>query len=144
MQKKLGLYLLALVAVFAILSPALAVDRTSLTPSNPPSLLKGTITALSANLNFVGDNAAGGYSFVSDGKEIILAWNTDSTNPYTVTVSSVAINGRTCDLPAAYSIAAGKVSVFGPYPNLGWRQTDKTVHIQASNDKIQLAIIRLP
>jgi hypothetical protein len=43
-----------------------------------------------------------------------------------------------------YSLAADDVAIFGPFPTAYYRQTDDKLHINTSDDNVQLAIIKLP
>jgi hypothetical protein len=118
--------------------------RTELTPFTAPTLTASSISANAADLTFVGSDSANGYQFASTGREYIIAWNTHATTAYTCTVTSVAINGRTNNLPSGYSLAAGEIGCFGPYPTKGWRQTNGKIYIDANNDAVKFAIVRIP
>jgi hypothetical protein len=80
----------------------------------------------------------------STGKELLVAYNSDGANTYTVTVTSVADPlGRTGDI-SAFSIAHGKIAIFGPFQQTGWRQPDGNLYYQANNAAILFSPIILP
>ncbi|MBX9877633.1 MAG: hypothetical protein K2Y22_04175 [Candidatus Obscuribacterales bacterium] len=130
-----------MLAAFMPLQAAHAV-RTTLTPVTCPNL-NSTISANGADFTFTGGDAANGYDFVSTGKEMVLIYNSDGANAYTATIKSAADElGRTGDI-TTYSLSAGEYAVFGPFPVLGWRQTTGKMNLDASNNAIKFAIIRL-
>lgn len=101
------------------------------------------ITALAADFVYTAADAVNGNSFVSTGRELVLV-NNSGGSAYTVTFSSVADSvNRTGDI-ATYSVGAGLFSVFGPFAQNGWKQSDGTVLVTASNAAIKFAVIRLP
>lgn len=100
--------------------------------------------ATGADFAFTAADAGSGNSFVSTGRELLLAQNASGATAYTVTVSSVADDlQRTGDI-TAYSVGAGKFSMFGPFGQPGWKQSDGTVHVTASNANVKFAVVRLP
>lgn len=81
--------------------------------------------------------------FVATGKEMILARNTHATDPYGVTITSVAdAYGRTKDIVVA-AIAAGVTKMFGPMPLHGWSNAGK-IELEATDASVKFAIVRLP
>lgn len=77
-----------------------------------------------------------------DRKTMVLAYNSDSS-AHTITFTSATDTlNRKGDI-AAYSMAALKISVFGPFQNIGW-QTGGLLLIDVSDPKVQLAVITLP
>ena len=101
------------------------------------------IAALGADFVFTAADSGAGNSFVSTGRELLLVQNSGGS-AYTVTISSVADNlQRTGDI-TTYSVGAGLFSMFGPFSQSGWKQTDGTVHVTASNAAILFAVVRLP
>ena len=89
------------------------------------------------------------YTPLINGKTVVLAMNTDASNPYTVTIESVADTfKRTGDI-ATYSLAAitgttPVVAVFGPFSTTGWNQAGNQLWFRASNAAIKFAVITLP
>lgn len=77
-----------------------------------------------------------------DAKTVVMAYNTDS-GAHTITFTSVlnAFN-RAGDI-TAYSVAAGKIALFGPFRNAGWASLGKLL-IDISDPKLRLAVITLP
>lgn len=75
-------------------------------------------------------------------KTVVLAYNTDS-GAHTVTFTSVPdLQKRAGDI-AAYSVAAGKISAFGPFEIEGWSNNGQ-LWIDVSDPKVRLAVISLP
>jgi hypothetical protein len=115
-------------------------DRATLTKSTAP----GGIATAGVTVTMTAANATNKEQFVSTGKELVLAWNTDAVNPYTVTINSQACeHGRTGDITAV-SLAAGVWRVFGPFPVHGWRASTGYVTLEASNAAIKFGVITLP
>lgn len=101
------------------------------------------VTAASADITWTAADTGNNNEFVATGREILLVKNTDSA-PHTVTIHSVPDSlGRTGDI-TAYSVGAGLISLFGPFPLAGWDQTDGAVWIDGSDTHIQFAVIQLP
>jgi len=100
-------------------------------------------TANAADLTFTAADAANFEQTAFTGKELIIAYNSDPANPYTVTIESVADAslGRTGDI-TTYSLAAGEYGVFGPFTLDGWRQSDGYLYFKASNAAIKFCVIR--
>jgi hypothetical protein len=114
--------------------------RTALTPNT------GVVTnpAAGAALVWTAADVANGNKVALTGKELVLAWNTHATTPYTVTMTSAADGlGRTKDITTE-SIAAGDIHQFGVPQLEGWRQSDGTLSLNAENAAIKFAIVRLP
>lgn len=78
------------------------------------------------------------------GADIIVARNSNSgSTARTVTITASADPfGRSVNI-AAESIAAGAVHVFGPFPKLGWAQTDGALYYQGSHAEVIFSVIRL-
>lgn len=102
----------------------------------------GTYSADGADFVWTAADVANGNSVVATNNDLVLAYNSGAT-PYTVTIGSVADPfNRTGDI-TAYSLAAGEYGVFGPFPNLGWKQTDGYLYLNANNAAVKFAIIAL-
>lgn len=76
------------------------------------------------------------------GKEILIARNSGAS-ARTVTITSVAVNGRTGDITAD-SIAPGATHVYGPFDLNGWQQTDGYLYFEANNAEVLFTVIELP
>ncbi len=101
------------------------------------------IAATGADFVFTAADVSNGNSFVSTGRELLLVQNSGAS-AYTVTITSVADSlSRTGDI-TTYSVGAGLFSMFGPFYQSGWKQSDGTVHVTASNAAVLLAVVRLP
>jgi len=74
--------------------------------------------------------------------DVLLAWNSDPTNPYTFTISSIADErNRTGDI-TTYSLAAGEIGAFR-LKKAGWQQADGKCYLEASNAAIKFAVLAL-
>lgn len=105
-----------------------------------------TYSANSADVTFAAGATGAGDTFVCTGREILVALNSDPTNPYTVTITSIADEkGRTGDI-TTYSLAAGEYGVFGVglTNSLGWKSTAGTIAVTVSNAAVKWAVLRLP
>ena len=81
-----------------------------------------------------------GMTFVCDGKELVLLWNSDGANPYTATIASVADEkGRTSDI-TNYSMIAGAFAHWtgGMTTAQGWMNATKIITITPSNAAVKL------
>ena len=104
-----------------------------------PASLVGT------TLTFTAADATNKQQFVSTGKELVIAKNSNSgSTARTVTINSTADErNRTADYTAV-SIAAGATAIFGPFPQLGWVQPDGKIYLEASHAEILWAVVQLP
>ena len=99
------------------------------------------VVADSLDLVWVVATPASDEQFTITGKEIILAWNTGAT-PHTITVTSVAIHGRTGDI-TAYSIGADDIAIL-PLPVSGFKQVaDGKCYFEADNAEVKFAILKI-
>lgn len=121
---------------------ALAADPTALTVISAYNLETGVPTAGQLTTAYTAADVANGNSFIATGREVVSAWNTDVANPYTFTVTSVAINGRTGNI-TTYSLAAAEHATF-LVPIRGFRQSTGKVLISGSNAAIKFMVLRLP
>lgn len=104
------------------------------------------VSANSLDFTFAAGDLANGNSFVCTGREVLLVLNSDPTNPYTFTVTSVDDEkGRSEDI-TTYSLAAGEYAAVGVgLTNAkGWKQTSGLVYLAVSNAAIKFAVLRLP
>lgn len=131
--------LAALLALLCSVAPALAA-RTDLTVVTPVSI-NGSIAANGADVAEAAGDASNGNQFTMTGGEIIWFRNSGGS-PYTVTLTSVADSlGRTGHI-TAYSIGAGEVAVFGPFPTYGWRQSNGKFYIDVENTAVKIQVVR--
>lgn len=101
------------------------------------------ISADAADITFEAQTSTDGWAITgNDGRVIILVRNDHATTAKTVTVTSVARNGRTGD-QGAYSLAAGDVAMLGPFDRAGFNQSDGRVHIEGEDTDIVVAAIQL-
>lgn len=105
-----------------------------------------SISANGADFTFAACDVGNGNHFASTGHELLLVQNSDGSNPYTVTITSVADDkGRTGHI-TNYSLAAGEFAAFtcGMTDESGWRQENGTILVSGSNAAIKLAVLKLP
>jgi len=121
--------------------------RTVITPvavitgSGYPAL---PLAANSADAPEIVADIVDGNTFVHTGREIIIVHNT-AVGAQTVTIAAAPDRfGRAGLDIATYSIGIGEIAVFGPFPLEGWRQTDGTMHLNASDVGIKYSVYRLP
>ncbi|MBW2084435.1 MAG: hypothetical protein JRI54_00165 [Deltaproteobacteria bacterium] len=113
--------------------------RATLTKTNAP----GYYASTGAALTLAAADVTNKNEFVSTGKELVVAQNTGASSG-TVTINSTADPyGRTEDI-TDYSIDAGGIAIFGPFPTLGWQQSDGKIYLEASTADIKFGVIVLP
>ncbi len=118
------------------------MPRTPLTKTTPLGSLPAALPLVvnSADLTMTAADISNLNAFVASGKDLIVVQNSHASTPYTVTITSIAKDGRTGDI-TTYSLAAGVIAVFGPLQTPGWRQTDGSVYMQGSNAAIKFGVI---
>lgn len=116
------------------------MDRTVLTISTAP----GAYAQAGVALTMAAADVANKNQWVATGKDLVVAHNTGAS-AYTVTITSVPDPqyGRTGDVTND-SIPAGEYRVYGPFPKVGWVQTDTYIRIEASNASVKLGVVKLP
>ena len=125
----------------------LVAAATGIPPGSYPSLPVGAGSLALAWQ--AADAALFQYTPLINGKTVVLAMNTDASNPYTVTFESVVDEkNRTGDI-TTYSLAAitgttPVVAWFGPFLAPGWVQSGTQLWFRASNAAIKFAVITLP
>lgn len=113
--------------------------RQTLTKSSAP----GSYATAGVVVTMTAADTVNKEEFASTGKELVIAHNTGAS-PYTVTITSVADEyGRSGDI-TAYSIAAGVIAAFGPFPVHGWRQSNDKIYLEANNIAVKFGVIVLP
>lgn len=120
--------------------------RLALTVQSPPPAYPALPLAVnSADVAFTAAGAAfaDGASYPLTGRELLLVRN-PTGGALTVSIDSVSDSrNRTGDI-AAYSIGAGEVAAFYFNRTEGWRQSDGTLHLEASAAGLEFAVVRLP
>ena len=96
--------------------------------------------ANAADITFTAADTVNQNEIVLRQGDILLAWN-QGASPYTVTVTSVELYGRTGDV-SAYSIGAGEIMAFGPVQPAGWKQSAGELYFEANNASVYFAILR--
>jgi len=119
--------------------------RLTLTPVTPPGPFATLpLSANAADVAPVAQSTPGDGWAISgnNGRQLLLVQNTD-VGAQTVTITSVARNGRTGDV-TAYSLGAGELAIFGGFDRAGFNQSDGTVRIEASDATVKCAVISCP
>ncbi len=119
------------------------MPRTTLTKTTvlgPYPILPPAANAL--DVTFGAADIPNKNQFAPSGDDLILAWNTDAVNPYTITITSAADDkNRTGDV-STYSIGAGEIAAFR-VKTAGWTQADGKVYLEASNAAVKFAVMPL-
>lgn len=114
--------------------PRTTITKTTLaTNGYPTDGVTATVTAADA----ANDNQC-----THTGKEIIIARNSGA-GARTVTITSVALNGRLGNITAD-SIAAGATHVYGPFAVEGWRQTDGYLYFEGEHAEVLFTVLVIP
>lgn len=115
--------------------------RTSLTKTTALGGY-GSYAADAADLTMEAADVTNGNQFVASGNDLVIAHNTGASAA-TITIRSVADPyGRTGDI--SYSLGAGEYAVFGPFPCLGWQQSDGKIYLEASSADVKFGVLALP
>ena len=94
-------------------------------------------------LTWTAGDATNNNAFISTGEEIVLARNVSTTAAHTITILSVPDPyGRPEDI-TNFSLAVGTVAVLGPFPSVGWMQSDGRIYLNPSNAAIEFIILRI-
>ncbi len=81
-------------------------------------------------------------SVALSGDEIVLATNTGVAD-HTVTINSAPDpKGRLKDITTE-TLHAGDTHVYQRFPQRGYRQTDGTLHLEASHASVKFAVLKL-
>lgn len=131
-----GLAVVVLCAIAAFATPTALT--TVVLKQNNYAVVAGDLT-----LTFTACDNTNGNSFVSTGREIILAQNTD-TSSHTFTVSSVAdALGRSDTSLTNYSLPASSTSAIEMKYQTGWIQSaGQTVNLTCSSNLIKYAVVQ--
>lgn len=106
--------------------------------SSDPADLAALGTTLS--LLFQAADATNKESYASfSGREILIAFNS-GVSTRTVTVDGVKVKGRAGSI-TAYSLPTLAIAAIA-LPIDGWRQTDGTLHFEASHADVKFAVVK--
>ena len=98
--------------------------------------------ANSLDVTFAAADVVNGNYFDASGEDILLMWNDGGASPFYVTISSVIDEkNRTGDI-TEYDVGIDEIAAF-KLKNLGWRQTDGGIYVDAEDVAIKLAILKL-
>jgi len=101
-----------------------------------------TANALDITFTAAGADFADGAGFVMNEKDILIAYNPDSS-AHTVTISSVVDPYNRTGNITSYSIGAGEHAVFPQFKKDGWAQSDGKLYFATDNALVQFAVLRL-
>ena len=91
-------------------------------------------------LSYTTADAANGHAFVNTGRVLLLVKNGGGGAVQVTIVSTPDARGRTGN--EVRSVSAGADALFGPFPRLGWNQSDETVHVDLDVDTaVELAAL---
>ncbi len=117
--------------------------RADLTPVDIVGPYPGLpVTALSLDYAFVAADVGNGNQFAGSGEDILLVRNNGGASPFyfTATSKADALN-RTGDV-TQYDVGINLFSAF-KFKNLGWRQADGKIYLDAENVAIEFAVLRV-
>lgn len=103
------------------------------------------VTAGDLDVTFGASDAANGNTIASNGRVLIIAENTD-VGAQTITIDSVADEkGREDDI-TTYSMAADDfiAVAVGLTTSQGWLQSGSVIHIDTSDNGVEVCALRLP
>lgn len=130
-----------LIAALFLMTACASAARATYTNFNSTAA-PGAYDVVPSSITPVACDSSNGNSFTSTGREILVAYNSD-TVVHTVTVASVAdAFGRTGD--TTKNVNGGAYYIFQMFPPAGWRQTDGTIHVTCSDATMKLFAIRFP
>ena len=117
--------------------------RVALTPVVAKGPFPGALSAGDLKLTETAGDASVFNSWVPNGREILVAHNTDSGGHH-ITLHSVAdAQGRTGDI-TSYALGAGEVHVFSFFGSLlGWLQNDGSIYVDVDDATVKLAVLRV-
>lgn len=103
-----------------------------------------SITVNTADMVFTPLVVVNGAKFLFTGREIIHVRNVHATDPFTVTLVSIADNAQKRTKDVVYTLQAGDQAFFGPFSLDGWLQSDGYFYLDGSDASIEFCVIRFP
>jgi len=95
-----------------------------------------------ADVPFEDSDAALGNATPCTGRELLIVKNND-VGAQTITIDGAALSDGRDGAITDYSLAADDIAVFKGYPQSVYRQSDGMIHINTSDDNVQLAVVRV-
>lgn len=140
-MQRLKTWLVALILFGILGAPSALAVRVNITPVAGKSVNNGAISANGADVALTAADATNKQEATITGRELILAYNSDS-GAHTVTFTSIADDlGRTGDI-TSYSVGAGEFALFGPFTLKGWQQSNGKVYFEANDATVKFLVIR--
>ena len=112
--------------------------RTELTKTIKP----GGYTGTGVKLNLQPGDATNGNKFKGNGNDLLVVRNTDTAS-HTVTIVSVDDPYGRQENISSYSIPAGETHIFGPFPTMGWLQSDGYIYTDCDGTTVEIGIVTL-
>lgn len=138
MKRKFVTTALGALLVLALIAGIALADRQTQTVVSAP----GSYASSGTKVTMTAADTSNYDQFLSTGKELVIAHNTDS-GAHTVTITSVADEyGRTGNI--SQSVAANSIYTFGPFKEHGWEQTGGYIYLQADSTTIEFGVIKVP
>ena len=120
------------------------MPRTALTIIAPKGPHPGTVSANDLDFSFEAADVANKNKFSLTGKEIIIIKNADGAGAHNFTLTSVNGPLKRLGTITNYSLGQDEYAVFMAGDITGWIQTDGKFYLEADNNNIQFAIIKIP
>lgn len=104
------------------------------------------VTAGDATFTFAPGTETDGDVYTCTGRELLLVYNSDSVDPYTITIASEDDEWNRSENITSYSLAAGEYAVFGVglTNSQGWKNADGQIRITVNNAAVLVAVLKLP
>ncbi len=104
-------------------------------------VLPGSYSGAGATLTFTAVDVSNKNTFRASGNDLLIVRNVSATLGRQLTVTSVADQqGRTGNI--VETLAALAVKIYGPFRNIGWRNTSGFIDLEGEVD-LQVAVIQL-
>lgn len=100
-----------------------------------------TVIAGAADLDVEAGDDVNGNETECAGGDLVVVENTDA-GAQTVTFTAAPDEFGRAGAITDYSLAAGAVAIFGPFPTAGWRQTDGKLYIDVSDPLVFVGVLR--
>ena len=114
---------------------------TKTTAVGPYPTLQPAVNSLDVTMTAA--NVADKNEFVMSGDDLLLVQNTDPTNPYTFTISSIADDLKRTGDVGPYTLQAGDIAHFKFSQLKGWMQSGNKCYIEANNAAIKFGVLTL-
>ena len=136
----------AVLSIVVLCAIAAFATPTSLSTQTLIQNNAATVSAGALGITFTACDATNGNSFVSTGREILIAQNTDSS-AHTFTITPVAdpyggLNTQFTTYSLAATGSAGSTSAVQMKNQIGWLQSAGTINLTCTSNLIKYAVIQ--